>query len=184
MLISSTHRSIANNLCFRRLREEENQRKRVTKLLPSLIEKLKVEVKQYESQHGVLLVNGHPCLLQVQANEEDHQLQKEEEKEKKKQERMSTAVSPLASKKSPRRAGRTLHPSPARSSALRSVRTPSQFSQGSRSTCGQQQSSSKSGVGKAANQQKAVLSASIKRSMAKLRQQRNDENRNRTNISY
>ena len=38
------------------------QRKRVTKTLPTLIEKLKAEVKIYEQEHGVLLINGLPCL--------------------------------------------------------------------------------------------------------------------------
>ena len=77
-----------------RLREEENQRKRVTKLLPAHIEKLKSEVEAYEGEHGVLLVNGNPCLIQIQENEEAYQKEKLLEKEKKKQERKHSQHSP------------------------------------------------------------------------------------------
>jgi hypothetical protein len=63
------------------LREEEQQRLRVTKGIPKTILQIKEAVGEYEQQHGPFLLRGRRFIETMDSNEAMHDAQLEEEKQ-------------------------------------------------------------------------------------------------------
>eukprot|EP00924_Labyrinthula_sp_SR-Ha-C_P006056 snap_masked-scaffold_65-processed-gene-0.5-mRNA-1 protein AED:0.01 eAED:0.01 QI:80/1/1/1/0.33/0/4/88/494 len=89
-LVKDSGRLLDRKRGMKQLREEEKQRKRVEKLLPALVEKLKGEIKDFEKEYGVLKVDGVEKLKEVVENEKKFAEYKVRMKEEKRIQRMTS----------------------------------------------------------------------------------------------